>query len=298
MTLPPAGRTGDLHPALSLAMHRARGAVEYRKPLGHDDVALLVGRIDALEAGLRDVRDFVAADGDGYDGQDEVLAGAVETERLCRQVACQMKAENIQWRLDPNHILRLCDAVSSSAWLVGKQARDLRAMSAILAPLSPRLNAEIMRAVLVEIAAMPRRPDGDEASRGWNRAARYVATAAREALRVASYPPVYNDDAVTEALASYPDGARIVIRDYDGDVADTGLNVGLLTALLYRAEAWEQLTHRDEQPEEVLANVERLAGELVARCDEAGALPEQIRAAVAALDAALIIQDEKRRKGR
>jgi hypothetical protein len=110
------------------------------------------------------------------------------------------------------------------------------------------MNAELMRAVLEEIADFKPKPGEGEGVREWNRAGRYAAVAASHALRVASYSPVYDDEAVTEALASYPDSARIVIRDHDGAEADAGLTVGKLTMMLSRCEAFEQLTHDSRPP--------------------------------------------------
>lgn len=115
------------------------------------------------------------------------------------------------------------------------------------------------------------------------------------ALRVASYSPIYNDDVVTETLASYPDSARMVIHDHDGDTADSGLTVGKLTMLLSRCQAFEQLTHDRKPAAAISPLVERLAHELVAKLDGMTDLPEDIRRGVAELDAELIAQDEKRR---
>jgi hypothetical protein len=157
------------------------------------------------------------------------------------------------------------------------------------------MNAELMRAVLEEIAAFRPKVGEGEGVREWNRALRYAAVAASHALRVASYSPVLDDEIVTETLASYPDSARIVIRDHDGDTADAGLTVGKLTVLLSRCQAFEQLTHGREPADTIPPLVERLAHQLVARLDLLEGLPDDIRSAIAELDAALISHDEKRR---
>jgi hypothetical protein len=295
MTEQASGSASDLHPSLAAALHRARLATEYRQSLAHEHVALLVARIDALEAGLRDVRAFVASTPGAPEPDHEGLSDAYAAERLCRDVAVEMKAENIQWRLDPAYILRLCDGLNAARAIIATQAEDLRAMSAGLAPISPRLNAELMRAVLEEIAAFQPKSGAGEGVREWNRALRQAAVAASHALRVASYSPIYNDDVVTETLASYPDSARIVIHDHDGDTADSGLTVGKLTMLLSRCQAFEQLTHDRKPAAAISPLVERLAHELVAKLDGMTDLPEDIRRGVAELDAELIAQDEKRR---
>jgi hypothetical protein len=290
-----SGSASDLHPSLAAAVHRARLATEYKESLSHGHVALLVARIDALEAGLRDVRAFVASTPGAPEPDHEELSDAYAAERLCRDAAVEMKAENIQWRLDPAYILRLCDGLNAARAIIATQAEDLRAMSTNIAPISPRMNAELMRAVLEEIVAYPPRSGDGEGVREWNRALRYAAVAASHGLRVASYSPIYNDDVVTETLASYPDSARIVIRDHDGDTADAGLTVGKLTVILSRCEAFEQLTHDNQPPAVTSPRIERLAHALVTMLDGMEGLPEGIRRGVAELDGELIAQDEKRR---
>jgi hypothetical protein len=286
----------DQHPMLAEALHRARRATEYRQALAPEHVALLVSRIDALEAGLRDIRTFVASVPAEVDtDQDGILSDSYEAERLCRDVAVDMKAQNLQWRLDPSYILKICDGLNAARMIIAAQAKDLLAMSAGLAPISPRMNAELMRGVLREIASFRPRTGEGEGVREWNRAQRRAAVAASHALRVASYSPIYDDAETTETLASYPDSARIVIRDHDGDTADTGLTVGKLTILLSRCQAFEQLTHDRKPTDAVAPLVERLAHELVTKLDELDGLPDDIRRAIAELDTALISQDEYRR---
>lgn len=292
----------EIHPTLAFSLHRARRATENRQPLAHEHVSLLVARIDALEAGLRDVREFLVAN-----PRDEVvqtkregelhdaIAAGLETRASIRLHAKQAKADNCVCQTQPDDVLRLCDGLDAAHDVIAAQASDMRALVSGLPWASPRMNAELMRAVLEEIAAFRPKVGDGEGVREWNRAGRYAAVAAAHALRVASYSPVYDDETVTETLSSYPDSARVVVRDHDGYEADSGLNVGRLTMILSRCEAFEQLKHGERPPAPIQPLIERYAAEIVAALDRLPELPEEIRKTVAELDAALVAEDEKRR---
>lgn len=240
------------------------------------------------------------------------IGEALAAEQICRSVAEDMKAQNIQWRLDPTYILKLCDALRSAVATIETQKTRIESMKessgaveagAPGAPLNgARPNAEIMRLVLEEIASFRPRDEEDDGARGWNRAGRYAAKTAKEALRVAGRPPVHDDLAVSNTLALFPDSTRVVVLDHeDGETTDTGLTVGLLTTILARCQAFEQLklgknAVADDATESSF--VETMAQRLLTKLDGLTGLPEDVLDAVSGLDLALIGAEERRRTAR
>jgi uncharacterized protein YlaN (UPF0358 family) len=64
-----------------------------------------------------------------------------------------------------------------------------------------------------------------------------------------------NDQHLSDILASVPDSTEVVLRDEDGDIIETGLNVGLLTVILARCHAYEEVRDDPEKLVELVREV-------------------------------------------
>jgi hypothetical protein len=56
-------------------------------------------------------------------------------------------------------------------------------------------------------------------------------------------------DKLSDILATVPDSTEVVLRDLDGDLFETPINVGMLTVILARCRAYERLK---DDPEELV----------------------------------------------
>jgi hypothetical protein len=64
-----------------------------------------------------------------------------------------------------------------------------------------------------------------------------------------------NDKELSDILMSVPDSTQVVLRDLDGDLIETPLNVGMLTVIWSRCQAYDELKNDPEKLVELVREV-------------------------------------------